>query len=118
MSNNIKWNWQDSQKVHIHDISPGLRFGGNARYTKKPFPVKKFDDPVTTYERNMTNRYFKYPELRDRKWWTDKGYIWDRDNEEWIKLNSLVKGRKYKFDSYGNLQFTDVYDPWQDYLSG
>jgi len=91
MSNNIKWNWNDSQKVGMESIGIGLYSGQGFRYTICPPKVRHFTTKLDlTYRRRCNEQWERMPMLRDRKKVWDKiadGYVWDRDKEKFVILD-------------------------------
>jgi hypothetical protein len=120
MSNNIKWNWNDSQKVGMHDVGKGLKLRGSSRYTIRPPRVLKFETKLDlTYRRRHNQQWERWPELRDReKVWRKiaDGYVWDRDDEIFLKLEVPYEIA----DGFGNIRLLDNegkrYDIYKDYF--
>jgi hypothetical protein len=91
VSNNIKWNWKDSQKVGMSDVAINLPLGGGFRYTICPPKVRKYTTKLDlTYRRRCNAQWDRMPELRDRGYVSKmiaKGYVWDRDKEKFVELD-------------------------------
>jgi hypothetical protein len=91
MSNNIKWNWNDSQKVGMESIGTGLSLGEDFRYTICPPKVRKYTTKLDlTYRRRCNAQWKRMPMLRDRDdvWkLVADGYIWDKDKERFVILD-------------------------------
>ena len=91
MSNNIKWNWNDSQKVGMESIGIGLYSGKGFRYTTYPPKVRKYTTKLDlTYRRRCNAQWERLPMLRDRKKAWSKvanGHVWEREMERFVILD-------------------------------
>jgi hypothetical protein len=107
MSNNIKWNWKDSQKVGMSDVATGLNLGEDFRYTICPPKVRHFTTKLDlTYRRRCNAQWERMRELRDRGAVWDRianGYVWDRDKEQFVVLDTPYEIA----DHYGNIRLLD-----------
>ena len=121
MSNNIKWNWNDSQKVGMENIGVGLAVGEQFRYTICPPKVRKYTTKLDlTYRRRCNAQWERMPQLRDRdevEAMISNGYVWDRDLEKFTELNVPYEIA----DGMGNVRLLDErtgkkVDLWDDYL--
>jgi uncharacterized protein YcfJ len=91
MSNNIKWNWNDSQKVGMNDVAVNLSLREGFRYTICPPKVQQYTTKLDlTYRRRCNEQWERLPELRDRDMVHDiiaNGFVWDRHKEEFVELD-------------------------------
>ena len=120
MSNRIKWDWNDSQKVSTHEIAPSLNLGEKFRYTICPPKVRHYTTNLDlTYRRRCNEQWERMPELRDRGAVWDRisnGYVWDRDKEQFVVLDISYEIA----DHYGNIRLLDKEtgkktDLWENY---
>jgi len=116
-----KWDWNDSQKVGMHEVAPNLPMGTGFRYTICPPKVRHFATKLDmTYRRRCNAQWERLPMLRDRKKVWDKiadGYVWDRDNEQFLILDMPYEIA----DHFGNVRLLDrqtgkKYDMYEDYF--
>ena len=119
--NRLKWDWNDSQKVGMHEIAPSLNLGEKFRYTIWPPKVRQYTTKLDlTYRRRCNAQWERMPELRDRGyvWWmVGNGYVWDRDKEKFVDLNIPYEIA----DHFGNVRLLDMetgkqYDIYEDYF--
>ena len=105
-SNNIKWNWKDSQKVGMSDIGVNLPLGEQFRYTICPPKVRQYTTKLDlTYRRRCNEQWDRMPELRDREYvWSmvADGFVWDRNKEEFVELNV-----PYEITDNGNVRLLE-----------
>ena len=91
MDNRVRWEWGDSQKVGIHEVSTELNLGEQFRYTICPPKIQRFETKLDlTYRRRCNAQWERMPELRDRSHVWDMvadGYVWDRDLEKFVILD-------------------------------
>ena len=108
MSNNIKWNWNDSQKVGMSDVAVNLPLGKGFRYTICPPRVRQYTTKLDlTYRRRCNAQWDRMPELRDREYvWSmvADGFVWDRNKEEFVELNV-----PYEITDNGNVEINENY---------
>ena len=120
MSNNIKWNWNDSQKVGMEHIGINLFLGEDFRYTICPPVLRHFTTRLDlTYRRRCNEQWERMPQLRDKSnvmKMIANGFVWDRVKEEFVELDVPYEVA----DFYGNVRLLDKrtgkkIDLWEDY---
>ena len=120
VSNNIKWNWNDSQKVGMESIAIDLSLGEQFRYTICPPKVRQYKTKLDlTYRRRCNEQWDRLPQLQDREQVDSiisNGYVWDRDSERFVILDVPYEIA----DDMGNVRLLDErtgkkLDLWEDY---
>ena len=104
MSNRIKWDWNDSQKVGIHEEATSLNLGEDFRYTVSPPKVRKYTTKLDlTYRRRCNAQWERMPQLQNRdyvKEQIENGFVWDKVEEKFVKLEVPYEIA----DNYGNVR--------------